>query len=223
VVEAADGDAAIRILQQQARDSIDLVLLDQRLPGRSGLDTLRVTRRQWPWIPVVILTGVGSEDLAVEALRAGASDYLKKPVGVEALVRTVAVLTGNRASRGPGTMPPATVAGRARPIHPNIRRALDFIREHFTEPIALADVAREAGLSRYHFCRLFHHELSITFHDYVHDLRVGRAKIMLANSGLRVSEVAYGVGFNDLSHFDRTFRKIVGQSPTEYRASLRCA
>jgi YesN/AraC family two-component response regulator len=223
VLEAGDGELAIHILERQARDSIDLLLLDHRLPKRSGLEVLRVTRQRWPWIPVVILTGVGSEDLAVEALRAGASDYLKKPVSLDVLLQTVTTLTSPNAPRraagaraGPG---PDTPGG----LHPNIDRALVFIRQHFTEPITLSDVAREAALSRFHFSRLFHQELSVTFHDYLHDLRVSRAKIMLANRQLRVSDVAYGVGFNDLSHFDRTFRKLVGQSPTEYRASLRCA
>lgn len=87
----------------------------------------------------------------------------------------------------------------------------------------LAVVAREAALSRFHFCRLFRRETGIAFHDYVHELRVRYAKALLADRQLTVTEVAYRVGFNDLSHFDRTFRRLVGASPTEYRASLRCA
>ena len=97
------------------------------------------------------------------------------------------------------------------------------MRAHFAEPISLSGVAREAGLSRFHFSRLFHHEIGTPSHEYLQDLRVSRAKALLANRYLRVSEVAYAVGFNDLSHFDRTFRKMVGRSPSEYRALLQCA
>jgi AraC-like DNA-binding protein len=61
----------------------------------------------------------------------------------------------------------------------------------------------------------------MTFLEYLRGVRVRRAKALLADRHLRITEVAYGVGFSDLSHFDRTFRKIVGLSPSEYRASLK--
>jgi two-component system, response regulator YesN len=219
VVEAADGERATAILAEPARPDITLVLLDHWLPRRSGLEVLRTMKERWPWIPVVLMTGVGSEQLAVEALRAGASDYLKKPVQLDTLMRTVENLIA-----APRCLPAARPGGgRCGPIHPNIRRALIYIAEHFTEPITLADVARAAQLSRFHFCRLFHHETAVPFHDYLQELRITRAKALLADRYLRVTEIAYAVGFNDLSHFDRTFRKVVGCSPTAYRTLLRCA
>jgi two-component system response regulator YesN len=217
VVEAEDGERGLTILEQRARRGrVDRVLADYRLPRRSGLEILQTTKRSWPWIRVVIITGFGSEDLAVEALRAGASDYLKKPVQLDALTKTVAALTGTAGdSADRSTRPPAA--------HPSIRRALAFMGDHFAETISLADAARAAGLSRFHFCRLFHDETGLPFHEYLHRLRVNRAQVLLADQYLRVSEIAYAVGFNDLSHFDRTFRKLVGHSPREYRTSLRCA
>jgi AraC-like DNA-binding protein len=63
----------------------------------------------------------------------------------------------------------------------------------------------------------------VLFHEHLLQLRVSRAQALLSDRHLTVSEVAYSVGFNDLSHFDRTFRRIVGRSPTEYRTSLKCA
>jgi two-component system, response regulator YesN len=219
VVEAEDGERATAFLAERSRPDITLVLLDHRLPRQSGLEVLRTMKERWPWISIVLLTGFGSEDLAVEALRAGASDYLKKPVQLDLLMRTVEHFTAARPS-----LPPAGCEGvQCGPTHPNIRRALTYITEHFTEPITLADVARAARLSRFHFCRLFHQETTVPFHDYLQELRIARAKILLADRYLRVSEIAYAVGFNDLSHFDRTFRKVVGCSPTSYRTALRCA
>lgn len=216
--EAADAERALQILEERARTT-DLALVDQVLPRSSGLEILATTKRRWPWIPVAIVTGFGSEDLAVQALRAGASDYLRKPIELTALLQTVARLIGPRRPPAPAGSAGATER-RPRPLHPNIRRALAFISEHLADPITLAAVAREAALSRYHFCRLFHQEMGVPFHEHVNDLRVRRAKTLLADRYLRISEVAYAVGFNDLSHFDRTFRKRVGRSPSEYRASL---
>lgn len=222
VVEAEDGERALEILQEPGRASVDLVMVDYVLPRLSGLDVLQATKRSWPWIPVVLMTGFGSEDLAVKALRAGARDYLKKPIALDALLKTVAALTTAGAESAPFG---ATISGDGgtRALHPNIGRALAFMREHFAEAITLTDVAQAARLSRFHFCRLFHTQTGVPFHDYLHELRVNRAKALLADRYMTITEVAYAVGFNDLSHFDRTFRRIVGRSPTEYRTSMRCA
>jgi YesN/AraC family two-component response regulator len=221
VVEAETGEQAVHILETPRR-TLDLMLLDYVLPGRSGLQILQLTKSRWPWIPVIMLTAFGSEDLAIQAFRAGAKDYLRKPVKLDTLTKSVrAVMTPRRGNPGGGSATTSTeVNDETRCVHPNVRRALAFMREHFTEEITLDDVARAASVSRFHFCRLFHRETGVTFHEYLHELRVSRAKTLLVDRHLTVSEAAYTVGFNDLSHFDRTFRKIVGSSPTEYRRSL---
>ena len=215
VVEAEDGERALDILRTHGGDTIDLVLVDYILPKRSGLEVLELTKRNWPWIPVVLFTAFDSEDLAVQALRAGASGYLRKPIRVGALIRSVAALTivGGGMTLNGGTV-------QSFGDHPSIRRVLTFIEGHFADPITLGDAAREARLSRFHFCRLFHHETGVPFHEYLEGVRVAQAKALLADRYARITDVAYAVGFNDLSHFDKTFRKMVGQSPTEYRRSL---
>jgi YesN/AraC family two-component response regulator len=223
VIEAEDGEHAIEVLRGGARDTLDLALVDHFLPKMSGLEVLRITKRNWPWLPVVLITGSGSEDLAVKAWRGGASDYLKKPIELDALLSIVSALI----RRPPITPRVASSAsdhhGRCRTVHPSVRRGLAFMQEHFADPITLADVARAACLSRFHFCRLFHHETGMPLHEYLHDLRVTKAKLLLRDHGLRISEVAFTVGFNDLSHFDRTFRRLVGRSPSQYRRSLLSA
>jgi len=70
----------------------------------------------------------------------------------------------------------------------------------------------------FHFCRKFKMETGVTFVDYLNCIRIERAKILLRNSSLRVSEIAFEVGFQSLTHFNRTFRKLVRSSPTEYRS-----
>jgi two-component system response regulator YesN len=212
VIEAEDGDLALEILQTRPK-MIDLVLVEYVLPKRSGLEVLEVTKRCWPWIPVVLITGFRSENFPIPTRPKGAGDYLRESTSLEALVQTVGVLM--------------TAGARARvkasADHPNIRRALTFIIDHFAETITLDDAARTAGLSRYHFSRLFHQETGLTFREYLRNLRVRQAKVLLADRHRRISEVAYTVGFNDLSHFDRTFRRMVGRSPREYRTSLKSA
>src|SRR5215475_2470479 len=128
VIEAPDAEQALEILENRGRDPIDLMLLDCVLPGRSGLDLLRITKRDWPGMPVIILTAFGSEDLAVEAFREGAEDYLRKPIAPDALMKTVAA---NLPSTGDTVRYPGNFAERSAGValaNQDIRRTLTFWR-----------------------------------------------------------------------------------------------
>ena len=103
---------------------------------------------------------------------------------------------------------------------PVIRRAKEFIKQHQTEDISLGQVARAVNTSTFYFCKMFKKITGINFTDYVSRVRVESAKNLLLNPNLRVSEIAYEVGFQSLTHFNRVFKKIIGQSPTEYRGQL---
>jgi len=103
---------------------------------------------------------------------------------------------------------------------PNIVRAKQFIQEHQANDLTLTDVARAVNTSTFYFCKMFKKATGLKFTDYLSRVRVEKAKNLLINPNLRVSEIAYEVGFQSLTHFNRVFRRMVGQSPTEYRAHL---
>ena len=101
-----------------------------------------------------------------------------------------------------------------------VTRARHFITANKREHLSLSTVARAAGASLFHFCKVFRNATGLKFTDYVARVRVEDAKALLFNPNLRISEVAYEVGFQSLTQFNRTFRRTFGQSPTEYRAKL---
>jgi len=103
---------------------------------------------------------------------------------------------------------------------PVIRRAKEFINEHQTEDLTLGDVAKAVNTSTFYFCKMFKKATGINFTDYLSRVRIEKSKNLLLNPNLRVSEIAFEVGFQSLTHFNRVFKKILGQSPTEYRAKL---
>jgi AraC-like DNA-binding protein/ligand-binding sensor protein len=103
---------------------------------------------------------------------------------------------------------------------PVITRARQFIAEHFSEEIALTDVARAVNTSPFYFCKLFKAATGLTFTDYLARVRVEMVKQILLNPHKRVSEAAYEAGFQSLSQFNRVFRRIAGESPTTYRERL---
>ncbi len=103
---------------------------------------------------------------------------------------------------------------------PVITRAKEYIQEHQTENLRLGNVAKACNTSTFYFCKMFKKITGINFTDYLSRVRIEKSKNLLLNPNLRVSEIAFEVGFQSLTHFNRVFKKILGQSPTEYRAQL---
>jgi AraC-like DNA-binding protein len=103
---------------------------------------------------------------------------------------------------------------------PVIVRAKQFIEEHHKEDLSLGQVAKSVNTSIFYFCKLFRKVTGITFTEHIARTRVEKAKNFLLNRNLRVSEIAYEVGFRSLTHFNRMFKSIVGESPSEFRNHL---
>ncbi len=103
---------------------------------------------------------------------------------------------------------------------PIIARAKEYIHAHQSEDLSLAQVARAVNTSKYYFCKLFKKTTSINFTDYVSRVRIEKAKNLALNPNLRISEIAFEVGFQSLTHFNRVFKRITGMSPTQYRSQL---
>ncbi len=98
-----------------------------------------------------------------------------------------------------------------------IAKARKYIHENLDQPLPLGQVARQAGLSESHFCRLFKDSAGLTLTDYVNRCRIDWAKRELLRPEARISEIAFIVGYQSLSQFNRSFVRIVGTSPTLYR------
>jgi AraC-like DNA-binding protein/ligand-binding sensor protein len=103
---------------------------------------------------------------------------------------------------------------------PLVQKAREYINRHKTEPLSLADVAKAAGASVFHFCKVFRKSTGLKFTDYVARTRLEDARTQLLNPNRRISEVAYDVGFQSLTQFNRTFKRVFGQSPSDFRARL---
>ena len=103
---------------------------------------------------------------------------------------------------------------------PLVQKAREYIEKHKSEELSLADVAKAAGASVFHFCKVFHKATGLKFTDYVARVRLEDARNRLLNPNLRISEIAYDVGFQSLTQFNRTFKRVFGQSPSQFRARM---
>lgn len=203
-------------------------------PDPPGMDSLRQARCQRPDLPVLMITGCHSEAVAIWALRMRLWDLLVKPIDVADLRWQFAML--GTLARGQ-TDASALAAAADHPLGPHdlwtlpapggpqrrlrTQPAVAHVASHFFSTIALNHAAALCGLCTSQFCRVFLHEQGVSFGKYLLRFRIEQACERLGRADARVNEVAYAVGFNDLSYFAWAFKRQVGVCPSRYRQSLQ--
>jgi AraC-like DNA-binding protein len=101
-----------------------------------------------------------------------------------------------------------------------IARARDYVSQHYREAFSLPGVARVVNMSANYFSEKFKEATGLNFIEFVARTRIEKARNLLQNPNLRISEIAFEIGFQSLSQFNRRFKQITGQSPRGYRAKF---
>jgi AraC-like DNA-binding protein len=101
-----------------------------------------------------------------------------------------------------------------------ISRARDYVSQHYREKFSLPGVARVVNMSATYFSEKFKQATGLNFIEFVARTRIEKARNLLQNPNLRISEIAFEIGFQSLSQFNRTFKKVTGRSPSDYRAQF---
>ncbi|MEC9362630.1 MAG: AraC family transcriptional regulator [Pseudomonadota bacterium] len=177
----------------------------------SALDALCGDAKVWhagwmPPLPQLMVLG----ELAQAAVD-GRSDIGADEVGMVLASRFLSLQSDR---------PAKTVDPRAADRRRAVETAL-WIDTHAHEPLDLDAAARVAGLSPFHFLRVFSRVLGVTPHQYLVRARLRRAAALLADPARAVTDIAYDVGFNDVSNFVRSFHRAAGVSPGRFRRAAR--
>jgi AraC-like DNA-binding protein len=175
------------------------------------LDTLGLSARIWrsgALPPLAELAVLGER---AQAAAEGRSDVGLDEAGVLLAARFIDIVSGQ------GVAPLAVTARDRRRA---VRAAL-WLDAHASEPLDLGRVARESGVSAFHFLRLFARVTGVTPHQYLVRARLRRAARLLAQDARAIADIAYEVGFGDLSNFIRTFRRASGMSPRHFRRAAQ--
>jgi len=199
-------------------------------PGVEQLEPLHSTRLEYPHLPVLMLTVKHSEELAVWALRMRVWDYLVLPVSRSDLAARLALLLSEGAMSSVrevilGSELPGGTESALRTARDDRQKlllpALSYIEENYSEKVALGVVARLCGIGRYEFSRIFKRVHGRTFREFLIVHRINKAIPLLARPGASITDVAFAVGFNDLSHFAQMFRRYVGVCPSDYLREMK--
>ena len=145
--------------------------------------------------------------------------YLQTPVMEEEKYASMITLLSSFGLQLAGLMNRVVLESRVVEPEP-VRRAKAYIREHIDDKITLDDVSAVVHVSTYYFCKIFKQSTGMTLTEYVNRQRIELAKREILKPDRRVTEVAYDVGYQSLSQFNRSFLKIVGESPTQFRKRM---
>lgn len=198
-------------------------------PDRRRLASFSRIKTENASTPVVMVTLQHSESLAVWAYRHGALDYLIKPINPTELgncvdrILEIAELRRAQPKRSPNSYKPRipgeilnTIQNKKDKLSP----AIYFVQQNFSQKIYSDVMARLCGLSATHFSRAFKQHYGVTFQEFLLRYRVRKACQKLQGQMVNIADVAYAVGFSDHSYFTRVFKRFVGQSPSDYAASV---
>lgn len=226
---ASDGMEGMELIRKIRPD---IVFCDIFMPKMDGLKMTAALKSEFEDTELTILTGYRDFELLQQALRLGVARYILKPSNMEELKEAVDEMTARLKKKGilpdrdreqederekeakEGTETESQAGSFL------VKNALVYMKENYHHKITLKDVADHVYVSQWHLSKLLNGHTGQSFSELLNTIRINAAKELLKDPALRVGDVADEVGFLDIAHFSRVFKKITGLSANEYRNRL---
>lgn len=213
VAAAHDGEEGRQIIRQQKPD---IVFSEITMPRVNGLQMIEDLREEQKNVEISILTRERDFEFAQKAVNLGVRRFLLKPFRTEEIGEAVEAMVSNVKQ---------TKGCREQEQNENtnsiiVSNAIEYIEEHYEERLTLAEVAEHTYVSQWHLSKLLNRDVKQSFSEILNTTRINHAKELLSNRELRIGDIAGMVGFLDIAHFSRVFKKFEGVSANEYRNSL---
>lgn len=225
IMEAKDGMEGYEISTDKVPD---LIISDVMMPKMDGIEMCEKikTDKRTSHIPVILLTAKADTNSKLEGLETGADDYLTKPFDAKELQVRVKNLIEQRKKLREHFMREAQFKPKDIAVtsldEKFLHRAIDIVEEHMSDSEFNVDkFSREIGMSRVHLNRKLRALTDQSPRGFIRTLRLWRAASLLRQKFGNVTEVAFEVGFNNLSYFAQCFRKQFGKLPSEYSFEIR--
>lgn len=222
VITSINGKEALEIV---LKDSLDLIISDVKMPVMDGVTFCRKVKRNINinHIPVILLTAKSHDHDQLEGLNIGADAYITKPFNMEILKKTILNLirtrellknnySGNQAQED--KIKKITMESADEKL---IQKIMNFVNNNLSNPdLNVEMIAVEIGISRVHLHRKLKELTNQSSRDLIRNIRLKQAGELLASKQINISEVAYLVGFSNISKFSTSFKQFYGMAPKAY-------
>ncbi|OZI36147.1 DNA-binding response regulator [Bordetella genomosp. 1] len=206
--------------KRAAAISPDLILMDLRMPHTDGFAACRLLQHDpvTAHIPIIFLSASRSLEERLSGLQNGGVDFILKPFApAEVLARIQIHL--KRAAQRRDTAIPAT-RPRLTAEQVIVNAATHYLSQCLASPPTLPELARKVGTYEKKLSLAFRRQLGKTVFEHLRDARLDRAQQLLTDTRLSITDIAAETGFSTAANFATAFRKKVGQTPSEFRATL---
>lgn len=237
IITAENGIEASRLFEEK---ECQIAILDIEMPGMNGLEAAEKIRSYDKDCSIVFLTAFEEFGYAKKAIGVRALDYLLKPGSDEELVNVMEEAfricdeSEQRAAKVTEELEHinevanencSAFMGSENCLHDGQDNTLigivqKYIDEHYTEDIALQDIAGFLDYSDVYFCKLFKHNFGKNFITYLNEYRMNKAKELLSDPMINIKNVGQEVGYRDANYFTRLFKRMTGVTPSEYRSGV---
>lgn len=229
ILEASNGKEALDIA---LNSKPDLIISDVMMPEMNGYSFVKRVRQNINIndVPIILLTAKSGLDENLEGISVGADAYLTKPFSVDLLKRTIENLiqirqqlknkfTGNENQSEKLEAPELRSADEL-----FVEKVMRVISDHIDDPMLNVEfIADKVGLSRVHVYRKLKTLTNQSARDFIRNIRLKQAAVMLSQKHHMVADVAYASGFTSLSHFSTAFKEFYGVTPKEWMSQNGCS
>lgn len=201
-----------------------IVISDISMPGLDGLSMVAGIKSEFPDLEISILTGYRVFDYVQRAINLGVTRFLLKPSNMEEIKEAIETMVSNLRARDIKEEKQQIEA--VEPKHDNpassfiVKNAKQYIEKNYALKLTLSDVAEKTYVSQWHLSKLLNQHLGQNFSEILNEVRIKEAKKFLKDPSLRICDVAEKVGYIDIAHFSRIFKRVTGIPASEYRNTV---
>ena len=213
----SNGEDALNAIKEQPPA---VVFTDISMPVMTGLELAAEIHRTMNHVKCVIITGYADFEFAKQAMHYDVKDYLLKPLDTEELhlvLKNLEIALTDIAER----MHLESTSESAIPPEDIVSLVKDYVKNHYSEEMDLNTIARTLGFSSSYLTKVFNKIENCTPSKFIRSYRMGIAKRLLNDNSLTIQQIAAHVGYSDPFHFSKSFKQVVGISPTEYKQEIQ--
>jgi len=222
IATAYDGIEGAEIIRKHKPN---IVFTDIAMPDVDGLTMIAGLKSEYPDMEISILTGFRKFEYAQRAVNLGVTRFLLKPSSLDEIEESIRTMVNNLKAKNilsecENNQNSEDSSTDNEACNFIVNNAMKYIEQNYAHKVTLSEVAEKTYVSQWHLSKLMNRNMGQNFSEILNSIRIKEAQKLLKNPSLRIGDIAEMVGFVDMTHFSRVFKKNIGVSANEYRNTI---